>query len=170
MKTLTVEVSELLIAFIVDIGIDVCKDTISDDTFLPGIRIQNGGLLVDMDKLLYPGDLLHEAGHLAVMPLRIRKDMNGDLGNDNIQQGGEMAAIAWSYAACMHLSIDPRIVFHEHGYKGYSEKLIGQFENGNGLGVPLLIWQDMAAGPDAEDDERFPKMKSWLCQVDKYLD
>ena len=32
--------------------------------------------------------------------------------------GEEMGAIAWSYAAALHIGLDPRVVFHEDGYKG----------------------------------------------------
>jgi hypothetical protein len=35
--------------------------------------------------------------------------------------GEEMAAIAWSYAACVHLGLEPTVVFHSDGYKGGSE-------------------------------------------------
>lgn len=45
--------------------------------------------------------------------------------------------MAWSYAAALHLNIDPKIVFHEGEYKG-SESLISIFASGGSLGVPLL--------------------------------
>ena len=53
-------------AFLAEIGIPVSETTLSQSTFVPGILIDQGRLLVDPAKLLYPGDLLHEAGHIAV--------------------------------------------------------------------------------------------------------
>ena len=33
---------------------------------LPGLAIEHGAILVDEQRLSHPGDILHEAGHLAV--------------------------------------------------------------------------------------------------------
>jgi len=52
--------------FLADIGIKVASVSISRKTFLPGILVESGRILVDETQLTYPGDLLHEAGHLAV--------------------------------------------------------------------------------------------------------
>jgi hypothetical protein len=162
------ETTELILSFIQEIGITVQFETIEEPTFLPGILIRKGGLVVDENKLLYPGDLLHEAGHLAVMPDRVRKNMSGDLDMDPIHHGGELAAIAWSYAACIHLHLDPHIVFHDKGYKGGADSIINSFSTGMGIGTPLLIWQEMTNEKGKNDDHCFPAMKSWLCCVDKY--
>ena len=58
--------TERLAAFIRGIGIDVRAATLKEKTFLPGLEISHGALLVDEARLSHPGDLLHEAGHLAV--------------------------------------------------------------------------------------------------------
>jgi hypothetical protein len=157
-----------IISFLESIGLQVLQEEIEGKTFLPGILIRNGALIVDSSKLLYPGDLLHEAGHLAVMPPRVREKMTGDLNMDPIHHGGELGAMAWSYAACIHLEIDPYIVFHEDGYKGESASLVENYRNGYEMGVPLLQWQEMTVGKKHASEEAFPKMKSWLCMVDKY--
>lgn len=162
---------EILSSFVKDVGLEVSYEPIETKTFLPGILVRRGGLVIDKKKLLYPGDILHEAGHLAVMPLSIRQNMNNDLGNDDIQKGGEMMAIAWSYAACIYLNIDPYIVFHEQGYRGGGKDLVKNFEKGNILGLPLLQWQGMSYG--VKEAERlkvqpFPHMVQWLCIRDNY--
>jgi hypothetical protein len=160
-------VTEKIIAFIRHIGINVFFEQIEVATFLPGIRIRSGSLVVDDEKLLYPGDLLHEAGHLAVMPVRIRREMNDDLGMADIHHAGELMAIAWSYAACVHLELDPHVVFHEAGYKGGGAGIVENFSEGRYFGVPMLAWQEMTTEPVA-GTPCFPEMKSWICQVDKY--
>jgi hypothetical protein len=161
--------TELITNFLKHIGLQIWFEPITEETFLPGILIRNGGIVIDTGKLLYPGDLLHEAGHLAVMPPRIRRRMNGDLGGDPIHKGGEIAAIAWSYAACKHLGLDPAVVFHEDGYKGEATALIENFDNGRYIGVPLLSWQEMTAErPSDGVSYVYPEMKSWLCVVDRH--
>jgi hypothetical protein len=155
--------TETMIAFIRQIGLKVSLEGIPGKTFVPGILIRNGGLVIDKSRLTYPGDMLHEAGHLAVMPAAIRKTMNDDLGNDPIHQGGELMAIAWSYAACVHLEIDPHIVFHEHGYKGGGAEIVENFNAGRYFGVPLLQWYGMTKErPQLPADITFPKMLCWL--------
>ena len=148
--------------FLDEIGIPVFWETIQEQTFLPGILLRNGTIVIDKAKLLYPGDILHEAGHLAVMPPRIRTNMTADLGMNPIHQGGELMAIAWSYAACMHMGIDPHIVFHEQGYKGGGKEIVENFKERRFFGVSTLAWQEMTY------EKTFPRMRSWLCQVDKY--
>ena len=67
---------------------------------MPGILVDNGKLIVDEKEMLSPGDLLHEAGHLAVKPSSERKNIHITFGNDPAE---EMMALAWSYAAFIHL-------------------------------------------------------------------
>jgi hypothetical protein len=159
---------ESICSFVSGIGIPVRFEVIGISTFVPGILIRNGGLIIDADKVLYPGDVLHEAGHLAVMPPRIRAGMNDDIGNDPIHQGGELMAIAWSYAACIHLQVDPCIVFHEHGYKGEGANIVKNFSEGHYFGVPLLQWQGMCAEHATGELPAYPHMKEWLCSRDLY--
>ena len=129
--------------FVRSIGIEVNFDTITEETFLPGILISNGRLIIDTDQLLYPGDILHEAGHIAAMPAAERNSLRGNIGmvkNASEALGEEMMAIAWSYAACVTIGIPPEIVFHEHGYKGASQWYIQQYTSGNYLSLPLMQW------------------------------
>lgn len=161
------EATEKIIRFIQEIGLDVSFEAIPGKTFVPGILIRNGGLVIDRSRMAYPGDLLHEAGHLAVMPLAIRQTMNDDLDFDPIHQGGELMAIAWSYAACLHLQIDPHMVFHAHGYKGGGAQIVEDFNAGRYFGVPLLQYYGMALEKPGEKDQPvFPKMRHWLNQTE----
>ena len=48
--------------FLLDIGIEVVACTIKQETFLSGILVSEGRLLVDQSRLTHPLDLLHEAG------------------------------------------------------------------------------------------------------------
>jgi hypothetical protein len=152
--------AEKLAAFARGVGIDVRGASLPEPTLLPGIDIRGGTVLVDESRLLYPGDILHEAGHLAVTDPAERNQPKL-LPND----GDEMAALAWSYAAARHLGIDPEIVFHAAGYRGGGANLVENFSNGRFIGVPLLQWYGMTVEPRdaaARGIEPFPHMLRWL--------
>jgi hypothetical protein len=143
-----------LVAFCRACGFDVVCGSVPDDAFLPGIAVASGALTVDESKLKYPGDLLHEAGHLAVMDATERANAGEDAGSDG---GAEMAAIAWSYAAALAIGIDPAVVFHADGYKGGAAAILTNFQAGRYIGVPLLEWFGMTGG-----DCKYPAMRRWL--------
>jgi len=155
-----------ILSFLQKIGLAYQLETIEEDTFLPGLKLRNGALVIDTKRLLYPGDILHEAGHLACMPPNIRQIMNDNLEDCDMHRGGEMMALAWSYAACIFLKIDPEIVFHQNGYKGAGQNLIQNFNAGNIIGLPLLQWSDMSYDDStaaASGYPPFPHMISWTC-------
>ena len=150
------ETAEFIISFLTEIGISVTEGDLAY-TFLPGIEVRNGGLIVDKARLKYPGDLLHEAAHLAVAPASIRATLNGEVIIPGTEPPVlEVAAMLWSYAACIHLGLDPRVVFHEHGYHGQSMALLQSFELGVYPGVNALVDAGIT------DGNSFPKMQRWL--------
>lgn len=158
-----------MLSFISEIGLQYQLEPITDETFLPGLKLRDGTLIIDTEKLLYPGDILHEAGHLACMPAEIRMEMSDSLPNNDLNNGGEMMAIAWSYAACIHLNIDPLIIFHDKGYKGGGQNLVDNFKKGNFFGVPLLQWNGMTYPSGQENNLSFPQMISWTCKQNMYI-
>jgi hypothetical protein len=145
-----------IVSFLVEIGMAVCEETLPGPTFLPGVTIRRGALVIDEARLLYPGDILHEAGHLAVLTPAARAAVDGDVGDDG---GMEMAAIAWSYAAALHIGIDPSVVFHAGGYRNGSASLLENFAAGRYVGLPILQWVGMTAASGARP---FPSMQRWL--------
>jgi|SRR5215471_1412100 len=140
-----------IVEFLQSIGVPCRTGTIEGSTVLPGIVIESGGLVYDADKLAHPGDLLHEAGHLAVMSPERRMRAKPYVGKYAAE---EMMAIAWSYAAAVHLGIDPAVVFHEQGYRGGSGSIVESFSSQSPVGVPMLRWLGMT--------ENFPAMTRWL--------
>lgn len=123
--------TDRIAGFLTGIGIEVESTRLQGDGFLPGILVERGRLLVDEAKLVYPGDLLHEAGHLAVAPRDERSSLSGEV----IIPGADMDAIeaqatAWAYAAVVHLGLEPAVLFHAGGYRGKSERLIYTYTAG----------------------------------------
>ncbi|MBL4707706.1 MAG: hypothetical protein JKY48_04625, partial [Flavobacteriales bacterium] len=130
MEKKEVEITNKILSFLANINVNVVEKELNGDCFLPGLALQEGVVLLDRKKLKYPGDLLHEAGHLAVTPEEERKW----IGTDKMDiswpsDGDEIAAVLWSYAALRHLEIPAKVVFHPNGYKNESEWLIDQFDN-----------------------------------------
>jgi hypothetical protein len=149
-------------AFLNQIGLPVEIGEIRQPTFLPGILTGAGILRVDPNKLSWPGDLLHEAGHLALLTELERKQVTGDVGDSG---GNELGAIAWSYAAALHLQLHPSVVFHEHGYRGGSESMLQNFAAGRYIGLPMLQWRGLALdekSAHALGVEPYPHMLRWL--------
>jgi hypothetical protein len=148
-----------IVNFLIKIGIEVTKTPLQRQTFLPGVSVDHGAILIDETKLLYPGDLLHEAGHLAVMPAQQRKQAQ-----DNVSKKAseEMMAIAWSYAALIHLGLEPSVVFHEGRYRGWSEALIENFTQGRYIGVPMLQWIGLTVDEKRAKETGDPDMMNWL--------
>ncbi len=149
--------------FLQQIGIETIFSKIDDTTFLPGLKIVHGKLHIDMQQLQYPGDILHEAGHIAITAPEKRMLLHGDTTTNNPQaDGDEMLAVLWSYAAAKHLGLPTNFVFHEHGYKRDSAWLIQQFEEArNYIGIHLLEWTGMCT-TKKDAPNAFPKMLRWL--------
>jgi hypothetical protein len=152
--------TQKLVDFARSVGIAVTKCELPQPTFLPGIDIRRGALFIDAARLSFPGDILHEAGHIAVTAPELRH------GDDFAPDGGEeMAAIAWSWAALRALDLDPAVVFHPAGYKGAAESILCNFSAGRYFGVPLLACWGMTRDPHFDAPGAgppFPAMRRWL--------
>lgn len=152
--------------FLNAIGIETVPARPGEGCFLPGIRVENGRLLVDEEHLAYPGDLLHEAGHLALAPAGVRAGLSGEVvipGAD--MDAMEILATAWAFAATVHLELAPDVLFHTGGYRGKSESLIftyglGVYPGANGLEKFGLT----ATGAAARrlNAKPYPHMLKWL--------
>jgi len=160
------EIIERIVDFLIEIGIDVEDSLLPVQTFLPGIYIENGRMLIDRLRLLFPGDLLHEAGHLAVIPSDIRATLTGEMVlSGTPMETIEAQAMAWSYAAVRHLGLDPRAVFHPAGYKGRSAALLQGFELGVYIGLQDLENAELTFTPTTafrNNCEGYPRMIRWV--------
>lgn len=152
------DIFDRIVAFVRAIGIPLTEGTVAGDSFLPAVTVTGGAVVVDRARLRWPGDILHEAGHLAVLEADAR---GGDVPDDSAL---ELAAMAWSYAAAIELGIDPGIVFHEGGYHGRGPALAQNYALGLHIGLPELIDAGMAHGPltAPEGTPAYPAMVRWL--------
>jgi len=149
-----------ILAFLERIGLEVRREPIGGKTFMPGVTIRDGALVVDDAQLLYPGDLLHEAGHMAVMSPAERAVCQGNA------TGDEISAIAWSYAAALEIGLDPLVVFHAQGYRSGGATIVENFAEGRYIGVPMLQWYGMTrerpGPPEGPAEAVYRRMAAWL--------
>lgn len=152
--------------FIAHVGIDIAEAPLPADTFLPGIELRGGGIVVDADTLLWPGDLLHEAGHLAVLPAALRKEAHEDQPNAaEVEHAGELEAMAWAWAAAMELGLPADVLIHAGGYNGKSGDLLQMYAFGVYPGLKGLCATGMTAAPGFTPDcgpVHYPQMLRWL--------
>lgn len=126
-----------IITFLREIGIGVEVGDGGRGGFLSGVNIHAGVIHVHPETLAGSGDLLHEAGHIAIVPQRFRAQLGSDLQIDTdaaiaAEAGstqpddpvmampilqGEFMAQAWSYAAALHLGLPPACIFFPGSYK-----------------------------------------------------
>ena len=155
-----------IVDFIAGIGLDIVEETLSANTFLPGVALHDGGLVVDPAKLVWPGDLLHEAGHLAVLPAAIRGRANDDLAEEaGIEHASELEAMAWAWAAVIELGLPPEVLIHEGGYNGKSRDLLQMYAFGVYPGLQGMCAAGMTAAPGFAPEPlpvRYPQMLRWL--------
>ena len=92
-----------ILHFLEKIGIPYQFTPIDIDTYVPGINIHNGTLQIDLEKLSFPGDLLYEAGRIALAPSAVRPTLTHPIDNqlDFDIATNSMMTIAWSYAAAI---------------------------------------------------------------------
>lgn len=155
-----------IFAFLSGIGLPIAEVTLPADTFLPGIALRAGGLVVDPEKLTWPGDLLHEAGHLAVLPAALRGDAHDDqLNHEGVEHASELEAMAWAYAAALELSLPTEVLIHDGGYNGKSRDLLQMYTFGVYPGLRGLCASGMTAAHGFTPDcgpVRYPQMLRWL--------
>lgn len=157
---------QVMCKFIESLGIAIIPKQLDHPTFLPGLDLGPNCIYLDAEKMQYPGDLLHEAGHLAVTTAAQR----AAVGSDALElpwptDGEEIAAVLWSYAAALHLGVPLEVVFHDNGYKNDSAWLIDNFNRGQYIGLPLLQWMGLCVDEQQAALHKiraFPHMQKWL--------
>ncbi len=157
---------DAILDFLAQVGITLREGPLPATTFLPGMAIVNGTLVLDRDRVRWPGDVLHEAGHVAVTPPALRDSLDGALNAEQaVAHGGEVEAIAWSWAALQHLGLAPELLFHPEGYKGQSAGLLLSYSLGvcpGAFGLTQAGMTLLGAPAHAAGVPPYPHMTRWL--------
>lgn len=174
-----------IVEFLRGIGLTIEVGPFGAQGFLPGVTIERGVMRVDPQHLHVSGDLLHEAGHIATVPSRLRPRLGMNLETslrqavdddpDPLAQVAlfhtETMALAWSYAALRALDLPPETIFFAGGYRmdaGQQARFLHLLESGNNFGIAHLAHAGMT-GPCGimamlHDNglPPFPTMTRWL--------
>jgi hypothetical protein len=176
-STLSPDDLVLALQFLRQIGVPLKESPAPQETFLPGVWIENSCLHYDRCHLSSVGDLLHEAGHWAITPSSFRQYWSvvdfylpsGKFpspllpnGKENsvcvkLLNGCEQAVIAWSYAAAIATGIDPRRMHLPPHYDGYWNKVCTSLELGCHSGINNLSHVGLLSCQLA-----FPKLTRWI--------
>jgi hypothetical protein len=149
-----------LATFVRSTGIEVQACSIDWKSRFPGLDIRAGAVLVDESKLIHPGNILHEAGHIAVHDPARRLHPTF-----SPTKGEELGALAWSYAAAVHLGLGAEVVFYPGSFAGWAAALVENFRDGRYLGVPMLQRHGMTVEPRLAAErgvEPYPHMRRWI--------
>jgi hypothetical protein len=152
------EAARKCVAFLARVGIETGPLAEGEAQLLDGLAIIEGRLLIDPAVPVWPGDLLHEAGHIAVADPAIRPTLS----QIEPEGGDEMGAIAWSYAASLECGMPLDLLFHDGGYRGGSQSLRDAFASGSYVGAPMLGFWGLCDPHGQPGDHPFPTMKRWL--------
>lgn len=160
----------------IELPFRVCFNAQILDTFIPGAWIESETLWCEPTRLECIGDLLHEAGHLALTPSRFRflwtrTEFDGDAvqsiplllrcGQENplfrhLIDGDEQAAIAWSYAAAISIGLEPTTLhLHQH-FDGQWKEIVNALKVKRHAGVNNLQHVKLTSRAN------FPQMVRWL--------
>ncbi|WGM38180.1 hypothetical protein AMEJIAPC_01082 [Caulobacter sp. NIBR1757] len=123
----------VIVAFIRSIGLRIETAPLTEPTVLPGMTIRRGVILYDPALPYAPADLLHEAGHLAVIAAEDRERDPFDATG-----GEELMGTAWSWAAGVHLGLPSDVVFHPPSFQNSGDTLRESFDDGRYVGTPGL--------------------------------
>jgi hypothetical protein len=174
-----------VIDFLNEIGLP-CSVSPGVKGFLPGVRIELGTLLVDPNA--FPGDVLHEAGHLATMPGRFRRQASDnidtvlrlmldtvDFSNPDVGEAraaiqcGDPEATAWAWAAGEHIGLVPGQIIALSHYGGTGGEIREMLRARAYVGIHGLSSAAFCVTrPGAMEKIRglpaYPKLAMWLQQ------
>jgi hypothetical protein len=173
---------EKIVRFLGELGFTLIADPLVEG-FLPGVAIEKSMTIrYDVTRLEMLGDLLHEAGHLAMIPSIFRNEVFGNVDEAletvsrsyldrnpfmtdvkgvptedptirGLLQCGEQEAQAWSFAAAMMIGLAPMMVFRNEAE--FHSVIVGlQLRRHAGINGMA------AAGMTTQN--MFPQMIRWL--------
>lgn len=171
------------VVFLESIGI-TCTPKVGATGVLKHVRILDGGL--HFDGRVAVEDMLHDAGHLAIIPDRYRRFANVDLtaavgamSRDleagvcevdsplmrAVLQSTDSEATAWAWAAGTHLSLPPKVIISNAAYGGDGAVIRLQLQLGKHLGIHGLWHSDMCARPSQTSLPQYPNLLCWTQKI-----
>lgn len=154
-----------VLGFLKGIGIP-CRYGNVGRSFINNVFIKDGGLVINSKSVV--ADILHEAGHIAIIPSNLRHHAKGDLealelevskaldaitydqwANDDpaakaLLQLSDTEATAWAWAAGKHLDIPEPLIIEDEHYDGNGASMrimlgVGQYLGINGMVASRML-------------------------------
>lgn len=168
------------ISFLQSIGLPTMVGTVPESSFLPNIFIRHGTIQVTSGVLI--GDLLHEAGHLAVVPSRFRPLMHGALYRSfdqifeqlaNLEpthpdviamlHAEDTAATAWSWACGVHLGVAHDDIITTEAFDGDGAGIRSMLSRHQYIGIHALQGSGFCAAHGLCNPKLpvFPRLAFW---------
>ena len=161
------------------IGLQAVFGNVSD-SFLSGVKIENGTLIVDRSCSI--SNLLHEAGHLAVLPKEYRVQANDDLSivllkmydevdcskeeNRRYMQCEDAESTAWAYAFGLKCGVPFDLIIDDEQYDGTGRDVLESLKHGSGFGVNGLARMGWCASSiihsKASGLPIYPNLVKWI--------
>ncbi|MBB4861571.1 hypothetical protein HNP46_000382 [Pseudomonas nitritireducens] len=171
-----------VVDFLTSIGLEV-RRVAEADGFIEDVRITEGRL--EITDHCSPTNLLHEAGHLAVVPARFRHLMSDDIdfgtremldiikaeghGPDSFEwrsvaQASEMEAVCWQWAAGQAIGLPEELIILDEDYEGIGREVRAQLITKTHPGIKGLAHADFCK-PRADlpwPGKPYPELNYWL--------
>lgn len=173
--------SERALSFLSDIGLPVAVER-GARGFIEGVELRDGGLRVD--PMASVSNVLHEAGHLAIVPSKFRHYLSGNIahglqqafeemeehglpGDDPLYrkmlQTGDTEATAWAWAAGKALNIPEELIIRDEDYDGTDESLRLGLSLGAYLGIHGIANADFCTPRRSHRGlPVYPQLAFWL--------
>lgn len=172
-------------AFLREIGLPV-REVEGVRGFLGlGVAIERGTLVLDPHHAR-PSTLLHEAGHLCIVPACYRSLMDGNLHGSFRAMGDDWAMMnldpddafsramiqisdpevtAWAWAAGQHLGLRPEEIIEDEDYNGTGEDMRLCLRHRAYCGIHGLKhagFCEVRANPFRPDQPVYPELRFWV--------
>jgi hypothetical protein len=165
-----------------DIGIE-CLPLNGAKGFVDGVQIKNGKIFYCPIKAT-PSNILHEAGHLAIIPNKYRgkaqdnlsavmsvmaKEIdfsNPDIGDARaFMQCGDTEATAWAYAFGKRIGLSEKLIIDDKDYDGSGATIRIQLKSSHYMGINGLAAAGFCARPGMHSHKPsniYPNLSKWL--------
>lgn len=167
--------------FLNDIGIKT-HDSPGASGLVDGVEIRGGELHIDHDCSV--SDLLHEAGHIAIIPLQFRPHLGGNLHKGMkiiwdeltamnlhpdhslhraVIQASDAEATAWAWAAGLKIGLPHQEIIGDEDYQGYGRGIKEMLQYNAYAGINGLAHAGMCKrGITTPKEQHYPIMQRWV--------
>ena len=185
---MSIEQNQKIMQFANEVGVTclAVEENLAEQ-FVPHIEIRNGVILFNV-ALASPADLLHECGHLALLPNSERVLFSGNLyaGFERylsmdfkvdsleyyiMQAADDCAVTAWTWAAGLHLGFTDEEIIHDDDYDNTGKTIRTQLALGQHQGISGLHYAGYTQKPKIQlqllhpERNYFPKMAYWTADA-----